>query len=296
MTAAEAAGDVAPLYNAEDLQFLHHMSAHHSQALDLCALLAGRTEREEFLRFARYVARAQGAEIGMMEGMLETAAARGLMAHAHDMSGDPPMAGMLPSAEMAALEAATGAEFERLWLEGMIFHHDGGLAMARAQQLQQLHYGRRPYGLESLVESIIVEQRAEIAKMRGWLDAWDLIEGGQGPDRRAPASEISSPTPGTVATVGAELAVFGLSVDDTDVASVEIGIQNLDTGQWLRADGSWGAQQSLAVATARSGPGSAAWRYDWTPPAAGRYAVTAAAEDATGRRAAARETRELRAE
>ncbi|MDE0362360.1 MAG: DUF305 domain-containing protein, partial [Rhodospirillaceae bacterium] len=87
---------------------------------------------------------------------------------------DPPMAGMLSSAQMDALAAASGDEFERLWLEGMIYHHQGAIDMSHAQQHQQLAIGRRPYGLGVLVEEIIVEQRAEITKMRDWLEVWEL--------------------------------------------------------------------------------------------------------------------------
>ena len=82
------------------------------------------------------------------------------------------MAGMLSTAEMQAIEAADGAELERLWLEGMIRHHEGAVTMARDQQQQQLDTGRQPYELAVLVEDILIEQRAEIAKMRGWLTAW----------------------------------------------------------------------------------------------------------------------------
>jgi uncharacterized protein (DUF305 family) len=92
------------------------------------------------------------------------------------LHGDPPMAGMLSSAEMAAIAAANGAEFERLWLEGMIVHHEGALAMARAQQQQQLESGRQPYGIAVLIEDLLVEQRAEITKMRAWLREWRLAD------------------------------------------------------------------------------------------------------------------------
>jgi uncharacterized protein (DUF305 family) len=296
MGEAAPSGSTTALYNAEDLQFLHHMSVHHSQALDMAALLPGRTERGEFQRFARYVEGAQAAEIAMMAGMLAMAAERGLSAPPHDMSGDPPMAGMLTAAEMAALAAARGTEFERLWLEGMIVHHDGGLAMARAQQLQQLHYGRRPYGLEGLVEEILIVQRAEITTMRGWLRDWGLADGDEFADRRDPAVEVTGPTPGAILPAGRPSVVFGLAVDDTDIAAVTVGIHDLDADTWLRRDGSWGVREPLPVETARSGPASTAWSLAWTPPAPGRYALIAEAEDVAGRRAATSEPRELGAE
>lgn len=165
-----------PIYNEQDLAFLQHMIVHHEQALAMCDLVPERTERAPFIRFARNVKRAQAAEIDLMQSLLELAAERGIEVPHHSMHGDPPMDGMLSSAEMRALEAADGAELERLWLEGMIYHHEGALRMASAQQLQQLESGRRPYLLDVLVEDILVEQRAEITKMRGWLEDWSLAD------------------------------------------------------------------------------------------------------------------------
>jgi uncharacterized protein (DUF305 family) len=163
-----------PLYNAADLAFLQHMIVHHEQALTMCEWVPGRTKREEFVHFARYVERAQAAEIAEMKSLLAIAAERGLAIPEQHLHGDPPMAGMLSTAQMQTIEAATGTEFERLWLQGMIVHHDGAVDMARAQQQQQLDTRRQPYELATLVEDILIEQRAEIAKMRGWLQDWGL--------------------------------------------------------------------------------------------------------------------------
>jgi uncharacterized protein (DUF305 family) len=163
-----------PLYNEADLTFLQHMLVHHEQALEMCAWVPARTERAEFEHFARYVDRAQAAEIAEMKSLLAIAADRGLAMPQQHLHGDPPMAGMLSSTEMKAIEAASGAEFEQLWLEGMIVHHEGAVAMARAQQQQQLEAKRQPYELATLVEDILIEQRAEIARMRGWLAEWGL--------------------------------------------------------------------------------------------------------------------------
>jgi uncharacterized protein (DUF305 family) len=172
IAAAAQAGEV--LFNEDDLRFLEHMIIHHEQAVVMSSLVPSRSDREKFVRFTGYVKRAQAAEITFMRSLLELAADRGLHVPDHGAHGDPPMAGMLSTAQMNALAAARGAEFERLWLEGMIFHHQGALDMARAQQRQQLERGRRPYGIGVLVEDILVDQRAEIAKMRAWLREWGL--------------------------------------------------------------------------------------------------------------------------
>jgi uncharacterized protein (DUF305 family) len=162
----------SPLYTEDELLFLTHMIMHHEQALQMAALVPTRTHREEFIRFARYIDGAQRAEIDQMNALLRMASERGITIPHHEMSGDPPMVGMLSKAQMAALSAASGAEFERLWLQGMIYHHEGALGMAREQQKHQFESGRAPYGIDVMVDDILVVQRAEITKMRTWLEQW----------------------------------------------------------------------------------------------------------------------------
>jgi uncharacterized protein (DUF305 family) len=279
-------GQAPPLYTADDLAFLQHMIMHHQQAVAMGALMDGRAEHPELIRFAGLVADAQRAEIAAMQGLLDLAAARGLTPPAHHMHGDPPMAGMLSQAEMAALAAAKGPEFERLWLEGMMFHHEGGLAMARAQELRQALEGRQPDQLAVMVDDILVGQRAEIGIMQGWLAAWGLAGPG---DRRPPAVEVQSPSPDTTVRAGTPLTVFGVAVDDRGIAAVEAAVHDLARDRWLRRDGTWGERQTVMAERIGSGPASAAWRLDFTPPSPGGYAVSVEATDAAGKRAAAAE-------
>ena len=84
------------------------------------------------------------------------------------------MAGMLSKAQMAALAAASGSEFEKLWLQGMIYHHQGALDMAREMQERQFETGRQTFGIDVLVDDITEVQRAEINKMKNWLIQWGL--------------------------------------------------------------------------------------------------------------------------
>ena len=164
----------APLYTQDDLMFLTMMIMHHQQALEMAALVPSRSHREEFVRFARYVDGAQRAEIDQMQALLQAAAERGLKAPHHDMHGDPPMNGMLSRAQMAALAAAKGPEFERLWLQGMIYHHQGALDMAREQQERQFASHREPFGIDAMVDDMLNAQRMEINKMQTWLVQWGL--------------------------------------------------------------------------------------------------------------------------
>jgi uncharacterized protein (DUF305 family) len=163
-----------PLYTDGDLMFLTHMIVHHQQAIDLAALVPARSDREELRKFARYITGAQHAEIDHMKALLQAAADRGQPARDHQMSGDPPMPGMLSKAQMAALAAAGGVEFAKLWLQGMIQHHQGAIDMALAQQQRDFHSQRQPYGLASIADDILTTQRGEIGMMKTWLAEWGL--------------------------------------------------------------------------------------------------------------------------
>jgi uncharacterized protein (DUF305 family) len=172
--AAPAAGANAPLFTEQDLMFLTHMVMHHEQALEMTAMVPSRSKREDFIRFARYLDGGQRTEIDHMKGLLHIAEERGIPIPHHEMTGDPPMAGMLSKAQMAALAAASGAEFEKLWLQGMIYHHQGALDMARQMQERQFQTGRQTFGIDVLVDDITEVQRAEINKMKMWLTQWGL--------------------------------------------------------------------------------------------------------------------------
>lgn len=172
---AKAGGKGAPLtgtYSEADLTFLAHMIVHHQQALELCTLVNERSPREEFHRFARYLYDAQQAEIDQMKALLEQAAARGAAVPETHLHADPPMAGMLSRAQVAAIIQARGAQFERLWLEGMILHHQGAVEMALAQQEAQFRSRNQPFGLDTLVDEMLAVQRAEIGKMKDWFVHW----------------------------------------------------------------------------------------------------------------------------
>src|SRR5690606_21802070 len=113
-------------------------------------------------------------EIDQMRSLLDIAIDRGSSEPVVDMASDPPMQGMLSKVQMAALAAASGPQFERLWLQGMIYHHQGALAMAR--MLQEWQFGSaRSYGsVDVLADHILDSQRAEIQLMESWLAKWEL--------------------------------------------------------------------------------------------------------------------------
>ncbi|MCB7136023.1 DUF305 domain-containing protein [Cellulosimicrobium marinum] len=165
-------------WNQADVTFVTSMITHHLQALDMAALAPDRVASPEVATLAERITAAQGPEI---HGLAAWLAERDLpvpaeaeqldgtgprvpaTGHTHDHDG---MAGMLSDAQMQALEDATGADFDRLFLEGMIQHHQGALDMADVVLVD----GQDTYALEIAADTA-AGQSAEIGRMQGLLDA-----------------------------------------------------------------------------------------------------------------------------
>nr|WP_203417350.1 DUF305 domain-containing protein [Jiangella ureilytica] len=148
-------------YGPADVQFARQMIPHHAQAVEMADLLPADGVSPELVELAAAIAGAQQPEIDQMTAMLERwgfvpPPLKG--GHAHEM------AGMLSDEDLAALGAATGAEFERMWLTMMIEHHQGAVDMAE----DQLAEGSDAEARE-LAEQIVDVQDAEIARMEGML-------------------------------------------------------------------------------------------------------------------------------
>ncbi len=110
-----------------DVHFMQEMIGHHAQAITMVELAEGRTTNPRILQLIEKIGISQTDEIGLMENWLrergQTIPDRS--AHQHHL-----MPGMLTDEQMAQLAAATGSEFDRLFLVFMIQHHEGALAMA----------------------------------------------------------------------------------------------------------------------------------------------------------------------
>ena len=105
------------------------MVAHHAQALEMTGLLASRSSREDMRLLGRRIELSQADEIQLMREWLN---ARRVPLSSHDGSHAHPataMPGMLTADEMRRLADAPGGEFDRLFLELMIKHHEGALTM-----------------------------------------------------------------------------------------------------------------------------------------------------------------------
>jgi uncharacterized protein (DUF305 family) len=159
-----------PRHGEADVRFVTGMIGHHAQALEMVALVRERATRADVKLMAERIEVSQRDEIALMERWLR---ARGEPvpsadgAHAHHAGAHAQMPGMLTAEEMRRLAAAAGAEFDRLFLELMIRHHEGALAMVAEL------FGTRGGGQESevfhIASEVDADQRMEIDRMRSML-------------------------------------------------------------------------------------------------------------------------------
>ncbi len=152
-------------HNDADVSFAQGMIPHHEQAIEMAQLAATNAEDERVIQLAGAIEAAQGPEIEQMQGWLEAwgeSVEGGGMGHdEHGGSGG----GMMSEEDMAALESATGAEFDRMFLEMMIEHHEGAIDMAETEVAD----GEYAEAVE-LAEAIVSTQQAEIDEMQALLD------------------------------------------------------------------------------------------------------------------------------
>ena len=152
---------------ATDVRFMQGMIGHHAQALEMTALLPSRTTREDMRLLARRIELSQADEIAMMQRWLKARGETVPDLHAHQAHGSVLMPGMLTPEEMRRLEAATGAEFDRLFLEFMIRHHDGALIMVR-ELFSTEGAGQEPE-MFAFASDVDADQRIEIDRMSAML-------------------------------------------------------------------------------------------------------------------------------
>jgi uncharacterized protein (DUF305 family) len=155
-------------FTAADVKFMQGMIHHHAQALDMTALIASRTGVEKMKLLSQRIEISQSDEIKMMQRWLEVRGQQAPDIHAHHVPGVTLMPGMLTSEEMDQLAAARGAEFDRLWLEGMIRHHDGALTMV--DDLFTSPGAGQDSDIFAFASDVIADQKAEIERMSAMLE------------------------------------------------------------------------------------------------------------------------------
>ena len=164
---AESSDESAEFDNA-DVTFVQGMIPHHRGALAMAQMADGRAEDPRVTELANRIEAAQEPEIETMTGWLEewgeplpeeTDDSTGSMDHGSMDMGGTGMEGM-STEDMAALEAASGPEFDRMWLEMMVIHHRGAVEMAQTEIAE----GSNAEAV-ALAEEIADSQAAEIEEM-----------------------------------------------------------------------------------------------------------------------------------
>ena len=145
-------------YTGADIMFLQMMIPHHQQAIDISNLAMKSSQDAELIELAKIIARDQAAEIKQMRAWLVDAGASEDMGHSMDGMG-----GMLSDDELAALSAATGKEFDVLWLKGMTGHHDGAIHMT------QMIEDAQNADIKAFGTKVIKDQSEQIDQMKKML-------------------------------------------------------------------------------------------------------------------------------
>jgi uncharacterized protein (DUF305 family) len=115
-------------YTKADVEFMQGMIAHHAQAVYMSRLAAGHGANPKVLALATMIDQSQIPEIKIMQNWLRR---YNQFAPDTDSWHTVKMAGMLDDAQIKALNAAQGVEFDRKFLEYMIQHHSGALKMVQ---------------------------------------------------------------------------------------------------------------------------------------------------------------------
>ena len=131
VTPDAAVKNAALPHTAADTRFMQGMIGHHAQALEMAALVYTNSQSEDMKLLAKRIEVSQIDEINMMKEWLNARGEKLPDEHAHHAGDHALMPGMLTQAEMKAMAAAKGPEFDRLFLIGMIKHHEGAITMVK---------------------------------------------------------------------------------------------------------------------------------------------------------------------
>jgi uncharacterized protein (DUF305 family) len=157
-----------PSHTEADVEFMQGMIHHHAQALVMTSMVRDRAASRNLAVLARRVEIAQEAEIETMERYLTTRDEETPDAedHKNNHGGRGLMPGMVGHEELAKLAAARGREFDRMFLEYMIRHHQGALTMV--EQLRANGGGVEPES-DLFARHVDSDQNIEINRMAGLL-------------------------------------------------------------------------------------------------------------------------------
>jgi uncharacterized protein (DUF305 family) len=157
-----------------DVKFMQGMIMHHSQAVEMVALMQGRTKNPQILSLGQRISISQTGEMKFMKLWLgyrgkpvsEDDGMAGMDMSKMDMTM-PMMPGMLTKAQMDTLRRASGPEFDHLFLTGMIQHHTGALTMLK--DLYGTPGAAQDAQLFDFTADVEVTQSGEIGTMQSML-------------------------------------------------------------------------------------------------------------------------------
>ena len=153
-------------YTDADVSFMQGMIPHHQQALEMTALVRQHAVTEAVQRMALRMEISQRDEIALISAWLadrgETIEMSNMGAMQHEMMG------MLTPEQMQTLSETRGMDFDRLFLEGMIQHHRGALAMVT--ELFSTSGAAQESTIFKFAEEIDADQLMEIERMQGLLN------------------------------------------------------------------------------------------------------------------------------
>ena len=147
-----------------DLQFLDTMTAHHQSAIDMARPAVTKAQHADLKVFAQKIITDQEGEVAEMRRYREQWYAGKPQAMNMEMSG---MMDSMKGMDMNRMNAATGKEYDLMFLDMMTAHHAGATTMAR----EALTKAEHPE-IKTLANQIIKAQEAEIKQMADWKAKW----------------------------------------------------------------------------------------------------------------------------
>lgn len=174
---AARADSVRQQFTQADVDFMTGMIAHHAQALVMARMAPTHGAGEALRTLASRIISGQNDEIALMQRWLrergepvpQVDEAGRVSGPDHAMHGEhATMAGMLSPQQMQRLDAARGAEWDRLFLTYMIQHHQGALVMV--DELFATHGAGQGVETFRIASGIGADQATEIDRMQRMLE------------------------------------------------------------------------------------------------------------------------------
>jgi uncharacterized protein (DUF305 family) len=155
--------DTVAAHNADDIMFAQMMIPHHEQAVELAGLASEHSTNQALLALASTISAQQQPEINAMKALLLQWEVDPNAMGDHGGHGAG-MQGMVDDATMTKLKSLNGPQFDTLWLQAMIGHHQGAIEMAKAEIANG-----QSVDMKAMASNMVAAQQAEIDQMKQML-------------------------------------------------------------------------------------------------------------------------------